>query len=281
MLYSSEANLGVGISYMNAIGEQIENNLHEFDFIEAYSERFFIKDDNSRLRRIIKNKPLVLHGLDLSIGSPEAIDEGYCDKLKTIIKETNCHWFSDHISLTRVDDVEVGHLMPISFNEENIDLIVSKVNALQRRIKKPFLLENITYYYKIPNSDIDEAEFITQILERADCGMLLDLNNLHLNSLNHGYDPYTYLNKIPLERVVEIHLAGGSYKENMHVDTHANAISKPVWELFDFVAKTVPFRGVIIERDSNFEPFSGIIEEVRFARNIMNKYRISQPKAMV
>ncbi len=281
MLYSSEANLGVGISYMNTIGEQIENNLHEFDFIEAYSERFFIKDDNSRLRRIIKNKPLVLHGLDLSIGSPEAIDEGYCDKLETIVQKTNCHWFSDHISLTRIDDVEVGHLMPISFNEENIDLIVSKVHALQRRIKKPFLLENITYYYKIPNSDIGEAEFIRQILERADCGMLLDLNNLYLNSLNHGYDPYTYLNKIPLDRVVEIHLAGGSYKENMHVDTHANAISKPVWELFDFVAKTVPFRGVIIERDSNFEPFSGIIEEVRFARSIMNKYRISQPKAMV
>lgn len=143
MLYSSEANLGVGISYMNAIGEQIENYLNEFDFIEAYSERFFIKDDNSRLRRIIKTKPLVLHGLDLSIGSPEAIDEGYCDKLETIIKKTNCHWFSDHISLTRVDNVEVGHLMPISFNEENIDLIVTKVNALQRRIKKPFLLENI------------------------------------------------------------------------------------------------------------------------------------------
>lgn len=281
MLYSSGANLGVGISYMNAIGEQIENNLHEFDFIEAYSERFFIKDDNSRLRRIIKNKPLVLHGLDLSIGSPEAIDEGYCDKLETIIKETNCHWFSDHISLTRVDNIEVGHLMPISFNEENIDLIVSKVNALQRRIKKPFLLENITYYYKIPNSDIGEAEFVTQILEKADCGMLLDLNNLYLNSLNHNYDPYEYLKKLPLDRVVEIHLAGGSYKENMHVDTHANSISKEVWELFDYVAKTVPFRGVVIERDANFEPFSSIIDEVQFAKDILRKYKIEKARIML
>lgn len=281
MLYSSGANLGVGISYMNAIGDQIEKNIGEFDFIEAYTERFFIKDDNSRLRRLIKEKPLVLHGLDLSIGSPEPIDESYCDKLETIIKETNCHWFSDHISLTRVDNVEVGHLMPISFNEENIDLIVSKVKILQRRINKPFLLENITYYYKIPNSDICEAEFITQILERADCGMLLDLNNLYLNSLNHGYDPYIYLKNIPLERVVEIHLAGGSYKENMHVDTHANAISKNVWKLFEFAAKSIPFRGVIVERDANFEPFSEIIEEVRFAKSIMNKYKIKQPKTMV
>ena len=273
MLYSTGENLGVGISYMNAIGEKIEENINVFDFIEAYSERFFIKDDNSRLRRIIKDKPLVLHGLDLSIGSPENINEEYCDKLESIINETQCHWFSDHISLTRVDGIEVGHLMPISFSEENIELIVTKVKALKKRVSRPFLLENITYYYKIPHSDRDEADFIAQILERADCGMLLDLNNLYLNALNHNYDPYDYLKKLPLERVVEIHLAGASFKENMHVDTHANAISKPVWDLFDYVARTVPFRGVIIERDANFEPFSGIIEEVNLARSIMKKYR--------
>lgn len=280
-MYSSGVDLGVGISYMNAIGEQIEKNIEIFDFIEAYSERFFIRDENSLLSRIIKNKPLVLHGLDLSVGTPERIDEGYCNKLETVINETNCHWFSDHISLTKIENIEVGHLMPISFNEENIELIVSKVKSLTKRISKPFLLENITYYYKIPNSNIAEEDFITQILNRADCGMLLDLNNLYLNSLNHCYDPYEFLNKLPLERVVEIHLAGGSYKENMHVDTHANAISKEVWELFDYVAKFVPFRGVVIERDANFEPFSGIIEEVKFAKSILKKYRVDQANMML
>jgi uncharacterized protein (UPF0276 family) len=278
MSYITESNLGVGISYMNAIGEQIEKNLDVFDFIEAYSERFFIRDDSSRLRRIIKDKPLVLHGLDLSIGSPENINEEYCRKLDSIINETKSHWFSDHISLTRVDGIETGHLMPISFNEENIELIVSKVKVLKKIIKRPFLLENITYYYEIPNSDRDEAKFISEIIEQADCGMLLDLNNLHLNSLNHKFDPYEYLKKIPLERVVEIHLAGGSFKENMYVDTHANAISRHVWELFDYVARAVPFNGVVIERDANFEPFSGIIEEVNLARSIMNKYRVNKTK---
>lgn len=281
MMYSSGVDLGVGISYMNAIGEQIEKNIEKFDFIEAYSERFFIRDEYSLLSRIIKSKPLVLHGLDLSIGTPEEIDEEYCTKLETVINETNCHWFSDHISLTKIEDIEVGHLMPISFNEENIELIVSKVKSLTKRISKPFLLENITYYYKIPNLSMEEEDFITQILNRADCGMLLDLNNLYLNSLNHNYDPHEFLKKLPLDRVVEIHLAGSSYKENMHVDTHANYISKEVWSLFDYVAKTVPFRGVVIERDANFEPFSGIIDEVKFAKEILKKYRVYQSKMML
>lgn len=281
MLYSSGADLGVGISYMNAIGEQIEQNLDLFDFIEAYSERFFIREQNSRLKRLISKKPLVLHGLDLSIGTPEELDESYCAKLETVINETNCHWYSDHISLTKINNIEVGHLMPISFNEENIDLIVSKVRSLTQRIACPFLLENITYYYTVPNSSMSEAEFLSKILLQANCGMLLDLNNLYLNSLNHNYDPYEFLSKLPLERVVEIHLAGGSFKENMHVDTHANAISKEVWKLFDYVARTVPFRGVVIERDANFEPFLDIIEEVKFARSIMRKYRVEQAKVMM
>lgn len=281
MLYSSGVDLGVGISYMNAIGEQIEQNIELFDFIEAYSERFFIREHNSRLQRLINNKPLVLHGLDLSIGTPETLDESYCAKLETVINETDCHWYSDHISLTKINNIEVGHLMPISFNEENIELIVSKVRSLTERITCPFLLENITYYYTVPHSSMDEVEFIAKILDKANCGMLLDLNNLYLNSLNHHYDPYAFLTKLPLERVVEIHLAGGSFKENMHVDTHANAISKEVWKLFDYVAGTIPFRGVVIERDANFEPFADIIEEVQIARNILRKHRVEKTQMML
>lgn len=275
MLYSTGADLGVGISYMNSIGEQIEKNLDTFDFIEAYSERFFIRDENSRLKRIVKNKPLVLHGLDLSLGSPENLDENYCNKLGAVIIENNCEWFSDHISLTKIGGIEVGHLMPIGFTEENVDLIVSKISSLLKLVGKPFLLENITYYYEIPGSDLQELEFISKIITQADCGMLLDLNNLHLNSLNHNYDPYDFVNNLPLERIVEIHLAGGSFKENMYVDTHANAISKDVWKLFEYVVKKTPFRGVVIERDANFEPFSEIIDEVNFAKEIIKRNKMN------
>lgn len=281
MLYTSGADLGVGISYVSTIAQQIDNNIHVFDFIEAFSERFFINEPTSSLRRLISQLPLVLHGLDLSLGSPENLDESYCAKLETVIRETNCHWYSDHLSLTRINTIEVGHLMPIGFNEENIELIVSKIKYLTQRIACPFLLENIAYYYLIPNSTMDEVEFISKILSAVDCGMVLDLNNLYLNSLNHGYDAYEFLARLPLERVVEIHLAGGSFKENMHVDTHDSAITKEVWALFDYAARTIPFRGVVIERDANFEPFAKIIEEVQCARGIMQKYRVKKPQSIL
>ncbi|ASQ47054.1 multinuclear nonheme iron-dependent oxidase [Legionella clemsonensis] len=273
MMYYSGPDLGVGISYMSAIGQQILNNIEDFDFIEAYTERFFIREQNSKLKEILKHKPVVLHGLDLSLGSPEPVDRTYFDKLEQVINETPCHWYSDHISLTKIEQIEVGHLMPISFEDQNIETIVSKVQKLNQTIKKPFLLENITYYYQIPSSNMKEYEFISRILNEAECGMLLDLNNLYLNSLNHNYDPYEFLKNIPIERIVEIHLAGGSFKENMHVDTHANAIANEVWKLFEYAARTIPFRGVIIERDANFEPFSGIVDEARRAKSIIKKYK--------
>jgi len=280
MVYYSGPDLGVGISYMNAIGQQILNHLEDFDFIEAYTERFFIREQNSKLKEILEHKPVVLHGLDLSLGSPEPIDRTYFEKLEQVINETPCHWYSDHISLTKIEQIEVGHLMPISFDEQNIETMVSKIQTLNQTIKKPFLLENITYYYQIPSSNMKEHEFISKILNEAECGMLLDLNNLYLNSLNHKYDPYEFLKNIPTERVVEIHLAGGSFKENMHVDTHANAIANEVWKLFEYAARTIPFRGVIIERDANFEPFSGIVDEARRAKSIIKKYKQSSKGLM-
>lgn len=272
-MFFSDCNVGVGINYTNGISHEIEKNLAIFDFVEAYSERFFINEPNSPLNRIIKEKPLVLHGLDLSIGSPNEVSDDYIRKIKKIISNTNSLWFSDHISLTNIDNIDVGHLMPISFNEENIYLIASKVKILLQQISVPFLLENITYYYEMPNSNMSESQFISQILEISDCGLLLDLNNLHLNALNHGYDPYQFLREIPLERVIEIHLAGSAYKENMYVDTHAAPVGKDVWELYEYVAKIAPIRGVIIERDNNYEPFSQIIDEVNFAKKIFKKYR--------
>ncbi|MCW8386879.1 DUF692 domain-containing protein [Fluoribacter dumoffii] len=273
MMYYSGPDLGVGISYMSAIGEHILNHIESFDFIEAYTERFFIREQNSKLKEILKHKPLVLHGLDLSLGSPDPIDVPYFEKLEQIINETPCHWYSDHISLTKIEQVEVGHLMPVSFDEQNIELIVSKIKTLNERIQKPFLLENITYYYQIPSSNMTEYDFISKILNEAECGMLLDLNNLYLNALNHNYDPYDFLKKIPTERVVEIHLAGGSFKENMHVDTHANSIANEVWKLFEYATRTIPFRGVIIERDANFEPFSDLVDEATRAKSIIKKYK--------
>ncbi len=264
---------GVGINYRSDIAADIWKEIDKIDFLEVYTEKFFIKDDDPLLQKIITQVPLVLHGLDLSIGSTETIDADYQRKITHVLNEQKYEWFSDHLSLTQQSGVEVGHLMPIQFSEAVVETVVDKIKIIASLSKQPFLLENITYYYPIPGGDLTETQFISTILEKADCGMLLDVNNLYINSINHRYDPREYLKQIPLDRVVELHVAGGSYKFDMLVDTHANAVWKEVWELLDDVLKITPAKGIIIERDANLNHYRELLDEVEIARGIFNKRR--------
>lgn len=260
--------LGVGVNYRTEIGKDILKNIEEIDFLEVYTEKFFIKEDDKVIEEIIQKIPIVLHGLDLSIGSSEKVDETYLAGLENVMKEQNFEWFSDHISLTKHGDTEVGHLMPVQFSEEIAFNIIEKVNLVSKLTKKPFLLENITYYYEIPGGSMKEHEFLSCIIENSDAGLLLDVNNLYINSVNHKYNPLDFLKKIPLERVVEIHVAGGSRKFNMIIDTHANPVWKEVWELLSYVLKRTSPNGIIIERDANLNNYQELLDEVRMAKEI-------------
>lgn len=266
--------IGVGINHRNQINQDILEHIDKIDCIEVYTEKFFIKDHDEIFKTILKKVPLILHGLDLSIGSADEIDSEYINNLQAVLCNTTYEWFSEHISLTKEDNTEVGHLMPIQFTDECCFNIVSKAKKINSLSLKPFLLENITYYYQMPGSTLNEAQFISKILNQADCGMLLDINNLYINAKNHNYDPFEFLDMIPVDRVVEIHLAGGSFKYNMLVDTHANPVSNEVWNLFEQAIKKVPFNCVIIERDSNLPRYSDLLEEVSFTKSLLRKHGI-------
>lgn len=274
MYKKPEYNLGVGINYHHHFASDILRNINQIDFIEVFTEKFFINEMDQTLNQIMQTIPTVLHGLDLSIGSAGPIKLEYLKNLKSLLNNINYKWFSDHISLTHENNFEVGHLMPIQFSEENAFRIATKAKEIVSLTHKPFLLENITYYYPVPGQSMAEENFITEILETADCGMLLDVNNLYINSRNHSYDPITFLRNIPVERVVEIHLAGGAFKLGMLVDTHAHPVSNDVWNLFEEVCRIVPFNGVVIERDSNLKRLEDLIDEVNIAKKIMKKHNI-------
>ena len=265
--------IGVGVNYRSDINTHILNNISSFDCVEIYTEKFFIKDHDETFEKILSHLPVLLHGLDLSVGSSSnEIDAEYLKDLKSVLKKVEHLWFSEHICLTKEDNVEVGHLMPVQFSHEVADDIVRKVLTIKELSNKPFLLENITYYYKIPGSTMSEPQFISYILDKADCGMLLDINNLYINSRNHRYDPKEYLKQIPLDRVVEGHLAGGAYKYSMLIDTHAHPISSEVWEFCDYITAITPLNCLIIERDANLPIFSELLEEVDIARGILRKH---------
>lgn len=262
----------VGVNYKAQLRDELFENVSALDVLEVTTEKLFIKEDDPVLQSLIEHLPISLHGLDMSLGSTASLDADYLRKLEDVLTRYSHTWFSDHLSLTEESGVEVGHLMPMKLSEEALANTIEKIRAVRKLSDKAFLIENITYYYPIPGSDIPETTFISQVAEKADCGLLLDVNNLYINAINHGFDPEQYLQALPLERVVEIHLAGGSRKFGMIVDTHATDVWGDVWRLFDRVCELVRPKAVIIERDANFGAFSQTLAELDIARDILTRH---------
>lgn len=260
--------VGIGLSLIPSLRKEFLNYRDEIDFVEFYTESMFYQEWDDSIQHLLSQKPYVFHGLDLSLGSKDPLDSEYMEKLQGTLERYSPKWFSDHICMTKIQGEEVGHLMPIEFNEETLELVVSKIENVQSLKRIPFLVENITYYYQLPFSTYSEAEFLTKVCEKTDCGLLLDLNNLYINSQNLCYDPITYLNSIPLDRVVEVHLAGGSFKKGMLVDTHANSIDPEVWKLLEVLSSRADIKGVVIERDANIPQMTDLVAELRRARAI-------------
>lgn len=273
MFYKPAHCLGVGVNFRNEISDDLIRHIDHFDFIEVNTEKFFHGKSNDTLNQLIQLVPIVLHGLTLSAGTVSSkITPDYLCHLTRVLQRVECEWFSDHIAMTHVNGIEIRSLVPVSFSEENVEAIVSRVKQVMMLSRKPFLLENITYYFPMPNNEMSELSFIQQIAERAGCGILLDLNNLYVNSVNHRYDPYDFINRFPLDRVVEVHLAGCDYLYDMLVDTHASSIKKEVLSLFEYVCKKTSINGVLIERDDRLKHFNDLIDEVNKVRNIFKHY---------
>lgn len=262
----------VGINYKQRLGKEILENIDKIDILEVYTEKFFSPNNDPYIEKIKKLRPLIFHGLDLSLGSSSTLDKEYMSQLKNVLDSQKYSWFSDHICMTKESDVEVGHLMPIAFSDKNVAKISKKVQQVQQLSNRPFLLENITYYYQMPESDLSEVDFITAILERSGANMLLDINNLWINSKNHNYCPLKYLDKILPSKVIEIHMAGGSFKEGIHVDSHANDITTQVWDLLDEALRRFTPKAIIIERDSNIDRLQVALDEVKKARELIRRH---------
>ena len=264
--------IGVGLAYHAEFREEILAHQEDIDFVEIITERCFSASERRQLESITTSMPVVCHGLQLSVGTAEPLNSTYVDKLSQVLTLLRPVWFSDHLSLSHAGGIDLGHLAPLSFTQEVVEIVHAKITLLQEQLSLPFLLENITYYFQIPGAEMTEWEFISRILESSDCGMLLDLNNLYINAKNHNYDAYEFLNSVPLERVVEIHLAGGLLREGLYVDTHGHSINEKVWEYLEFVCRRANVRGIVLERDQNFPPFEELLTELQRAKLILLKH---------
>lgn len=285
--------LGVGLGYREPLRAEIFRHRDEIDFLEITADHFF--DATAERRALLdllrEHFTLIPHGLDLSLGSAEGLDDAYANTFAALIRRLDPPWWSEHIAFTRAGGVRIGHLAPLPFTREAVDVVGRNVATMQARLAKlpvrggssrspaaqaapatPLILENITYTVAMPDAEMSEAAFVRAVLEGCGAGLLLDVTNLYANAVNHGRDPLALLDEFPLERVVQLHFVGGYWHDGVFIDSHSAPTPPEVWELLAVVCARAPVRGVILERDEQIPAVRELLPELRRAREILRRH---------
>lgn len=262
--------LGVGLGFREPFRSDLFLHRGHVDFLEITADHYLdsTPEKEQELDLLAEHFTLIPHAINLSLGSAEGIDHDYVHKLAELVRRLNPPWWSEHIAFTRAGGMDIGHLSPLPFTREALEVLCRNIAEVRRYIDVPLILENITYVVAMPGGEMDEAEFLKEVLERTGCGLLLDVTNLHTNAVNHGYDPYTFLEQLPLEYVVQLHFVGGHWHKGVLVDSHSQPTSPETWELMDWVVARVPVKGVLLERDENLPPFEDLLKELDRAHAI-------------
>ncbi len=219
--------------------------------------------------------PFVCHGLSLSLGAPEPLDRGFLERVRRFLDQHDIKGYSEHLSYCS----EHGHLydlMPIPFTEEAVDWVASRIRETQDIVGRRIAVENISYYATV-GARMSELEFINAVLEKADCLLLLDVNNIYVNSVNHRYDPHEFLAGLPADRIAYIHVAGHHNEaEDLIVDTHGAPVIDPVWQLLAEAYQRLGAVPTLLERDFNFPPAEELLAEVSHIRNLQHEHAPAQ-----
>ncbi|GMR03525.1 MAG: DUF692 domain-containing protein [Gammaproteobacteria bacterium] len=262
--------LGFGLGLRTDHYETILNSSPRIDWFEIISENYMVPGGKPLhyLDRMRERYPLVMHGVSLSIGSTDPLNQDYLRQLKLLSKRVEPVWISDHLCWTGVHRKNMHDLLPLPYTEKTIDHVVSRVRQVQEFLGRQILLENVSSYVTYKQSAMTEWEFLCEIAERADCLILLDINNIYVSSFNHGFDPHDYLEGIPVERVQQFHLAGHRNLDTHIIDTHDEPIVDPVWDLYGDAVRRFGHVSTMIERDDNIPPLPELLAELDQARRI-------------
>lgn len=250
-------NLGIGIGLRVPHYEEIFRDWPKIDWFEIISENFMVDGGKplENLERILERYPVVQHGVSLAIGSPDPLDFDYLKRLKALTRITKTPWVSDHLCWGRLEGAHFHDLLPLPYTREVIDYVAERARIVQDYLELPFALENLSSYVAFKEDEMPEWDFYAAVVEKADIHMMLDVNNIYVSSRNHGFDPEDYISRIPLERVLQIHLAGHTDHGDYIIDTHDHHVIDEVWQLY---AKVYPrTRGVstLLEWDDRFLSF--------------------------
>ncbi len=261
-------NLGIGIGLRVPHYQDIFRDKPAIDWFEIISENFMVDGgaplDN--LKRILDHYPVVQHGVSLAIGSPDPLDFEYLRKLKELTRLTKTPWVSDHLCWGRLAGAHYHDLLPLPYTKEVVNYVADRARIVQDYLELPFALENLSSYVAYTQDQMPEWEFYSEIVEKANIYMMLDVNNIYVSSRNHGFDPKQYYENIPLERVLQIHLAGHTDKGTYCLDTHDEPVCDKVWELYGEVYKLTGGVSTLLEWDDNFLSFEDTWKEALKAK---------------
>ena len=270
-------NLGFGLGLRTDHYETILAEKPPVDWFEVITENYLVQGGKPLyyLDRIRADYPMVMHGVSLSIGGTDALNFNYLRQVKALAARIEPAWISDHLCWTGINGINLHDLLPLPYTEESIRHVVNRVKMVQDFLGCRILLENVSSYISYAHSEMTEWEFLSAVAERADCFILLDINNIYVSAHNHGFDPHDYLDNVPVNRIRQFHLAGHLDCGNIIIDSHGDSVIDPVWSLYETAFRKFGPVSTMIERDDNIPPFDELLAELETARHIARSVELA------
>ncbi|HEU5383049.1 MAG TPA: DUF692 domain-containing protein [Ktedonobacteraceae bacterium] len=262
--------LGVGLGYRSELRQGILANRGRIDFLEIITDNYLRGPGAlATLEELCALFPVIPHGVGLSIGSVMPLETSYLQAIKRISDLTGAPYYSEHLCMTRVPGRDIGHLAPLWLTEEMLQHVIRRVLTLQDYLGKPIVLENITYLFEIPYRTMSQEDFFRRLVEATGCGVLLDVTNMFINATNHHFDAEASLRQMPLDHLVQIHLAGGYWRNGWLVDGHSELVPSEVFDLLKTVTKRCQVKNIIFEHDAHFPDMADVLKQMEHARSIL------------
>jgi len=262
---------GLGLGLRKEFLQQIDEDGFLPDWWEIAPENWFDIPFHHRekFEQMISLRPTVAHGVALSIGSDEPVDKKFLKKMKNFLDFYNIEHYSDHISFSSLEGLQTYELLPINMTKKSLNFISDKIKTVEDYLQRPLILENATYYY-LPKSDMREVDFINELMEKSGAKLLLDVNNIYVNGLNHGFNPYDFLDELDLNKAAYIHVAGHYLNKElgMLIDSHGMKVTKEVWEFLEYTLKKIDIP-VMIERDNNIPSYKAMSTEYQTMQKVV------------
>ncbi len=262
---------GAGLGLRRDLTEEIIDSCSP-RFVELAPENWMSVGGHWRrtLKAVAEKYPVTSHGLSLSLGSPEPLDWDFLKRIKHFLQEYNVSIYSEHLSYSKCDNAHLYDLLPIPFREDAVKHVAARIRQVQDFLERKIAIENVSYYTPVA-PELDEATFIRAIVQESDCNLLLDVNNVFVNAFNHGYNAKEFIQKLPLDRVAYIHMAGHEQKSpTLIIDTHGQAVIDPVFDLFEWTLDSIKPVPVLLERDFNFPQFAELEGELSRLQTIVD-----------